>query len=72
MVFGVLTDVIGKSTFEIPSPENSDALLNFLHNSYPFLKNYRFEVIVNREKLQGNIPLNNNDEVVLLPPYSGG
>ncbi len=72
LVFGVLTDVIGQSTVELNSAHSSDELLQYLHNTYPFLKNYRFEVFVNQEKIEGNVHLNDTDEVALLPPYSGG
>jgi molybdopterin converting factor small subunit len=71
-VFGVLTDVIGKSTFEIEAPKDSDSLKQILFDTYPFLQNYRFEIAINKEKAEGNIVLKMNDEIALLPPYSGG
>jgi molybdopterin converting factor small subunit len=29
-------------------------------------------LVVNKEKVDGNVVLNDNDEIALLPPYSGG
>ena len=72
VVFGVLTDVIGTSAFEMDAPKDSDALLQNLFSEYPFLKNYKFQIAVNSEKVEGNRLLNSNDEIALLPPYSGG
>ena len=72
VVFGVLTDVIGNSVFEMEAPSDSDTLIQILGNSYPFLQNYRFEIAINKQKINSNITLNEMDEVALLPPYSGG
>lgn len=72
IVFGVLTDIIGKSAFEIEAPKDSETLLQNLFSEYPFLKNYKFQIAVNSEKVEGNVLLNNNDEIAFLPPYSGG
>jgi molybdopterin synthase sulfur carrier subunit len=72
VVFGVLTDVIGKSSFEMDAPKDTETLLKNLFKDHPFLNNYKFQLVVNNEKAEGNIPLNNQDEIALLPPYSGG
>jgi molybdopterin synthase sulfur carrier subunit len=72
IVCGVLTDVIGKSAFEIKAPKDSETLLQNLYSEFFFLKNYKFQLVVNKEKVDGNVVLNDNDEIALLPPYSGG
>ncbi|MFM9944056.1 MAG: MoaD/ThiS family protein [Bacteroidia bacterium] len=72
VVFGVLTDVVGKSAFEMEAPKDSDSLLQNLFSEYPFLKNYKFQLVLNKEKVETNTLLNQEDEIALLPPYSGG
>lgn len=72
IVFGVLTDVIGKAAFEMEAPKDSNTLLQNLFSEYPFLKNYKFQLVVNKEKVETNTLLNQEDEIALLPPYSGG
>ena len=64
--------MIGKSDFEMDAPKDSDALLQNLFSEYPFLKNYKFQLVVNKEKIEANTVLNEGDEIALLPPYSGG
>lgn len=72
IIFGVLTDVIGKSAFEMKAPKDSETLLQNLFSEYPFLKNYKFQLVINKEKVEINTLLNEGDEIALLPPYSGG
>ncbi len=71
-IFGVLTEVIGDTEIEMKGVENSENLKERLYDAYPFLKNYRFELAVNREIIAENTVIQHDDELALLPPFSGG
>lgn len=43
-----------------------------LEKQYPELKNTTYTFAVNQLLSQSNEPLKNNDEIALLPPFSGG
>jgi molybdopterin synthase sulfur carrier subunit len=72
LVFGVLNDVFGQSELELTAPKDSITLIQNLSLKYPFLTHYKFQIALNKEKIEGNVLLNDNDEIALLPPYSGG
>ena len=71
LLFGVLTDVAGKSKLEIKAAD-VDSLKEILLNQFPDLNKYKFQFAVNKEIVEQNIPLNEGDEIALLPPYAGG
>lgn len=57
--------------------KNIDSLKTFLCTKYPKLKEYIFtdqiiQIAVNLEYISENIPINNEDEIALFPPVSGG
>jgi len=72
LVFGVLQDVVGKSEFEMEAGSDLDSFRKDLLQAYPLLKNYQFQIAVNKEKVESNPGLIESDEIALLPPYAGG
>ncbi|MCC6722584.1 MAG: MoaD/ThiS family protein [Bacteroidia bacterium] len=72
LFFGQLTDFVKKS--EINSDYYSDTreLINFLETEYPQLKNIKYSVSVNNTIVNEIYKLKENDEIALLPPFSGG
>jgi molybdopterin synthase sulfur carrier subunit len=71
-VFGQLIDIIGNNSFEINDADNTDKLINNLQTEYPALKDAKYKIAVNRNIIQSTTPLEQNAEVALLPPFSGG
>jgi len=71
LLFGLLADVTGDSAIEMEATD-TDTLKKNLLNKYPALNNYRFQLAVNRKKIENNILLHGDDEIALLPPFSGG
>jgi molybdopterin converting factor small subunit len=71
LLFGVLADVAGKRSIDMKA-DDMNSLKGNLLNLYPDLANYKFQFAVNREKIEGNILLNDSDEIALLPPFAGG
>ncbi len=71
LVFGSLTDIMGNS-LSLENMSDTEALIKELNNRYPALIHSKFIIAVNKKKIEANTPLNNNDTVALLPPFSGG
>lgn len=70
--FGILRDRLPQPEFRFPYKKDSDELLEALMKEYPFLKEMKFSIAVDRQLVHQNIPLLGNEEVALLPPFSGG
>ena len=71
-VFGQLSDIIGSNSFEINNINNTDELINNLQTKYPALMNVKYKIAVNLNVIQSNTALQQDAEVALLPPFSGG
>ena len=71
LLFGVLADVVGKTTIQTKATD-LDSLHKNMLAEFPQLKKYKFQVAVNKEKVENNISLTDKDEIALLPPFAGG
>ena len=71
-IFGRLTEVIGNSRFDQGGIENTDQLRKKLNILYPALSGIDYAIAVNNQIVRGNYPLEQEDAVALLPPFSGG
>ena len=72
LLFGELTDITKNSFIEIESVKNIDELKNSVHQKYPSLQNFKYQIAVNSSLIIENISLNETDEIALLPPFAGG
>jgi molybdopterin synthase sulfur carrier subunit len=71
-VFGQLVDLIGSNSFEVLDVTDTEELLTVLQSNYPTLKNAKYKIAVNRNIIQSNTTLQQDAEIALLPPFSGG
>lgn len=71
-IFGQLKDVFLKETIRVEEVEDINELKNLLNKLYPGLSGKSFVVAVNRKVTHENISLENDAEIALLPPFSGG
>ena len=70
--FGQLVDITGNTLMKIDDVDDTDTLLKQLHALYPALATMKYAVAVNKHIIQSNTGLQNNFEVAILPPFSGG
>ncbi len=70
--FGYLAEIIGKSHFEINDVSDIVSLKTNLENKFPEIKTREYKIAVDKKLVNENVLLNNNSEVVLLPPFAGG
>lgn len=70
--FGMLAEKLPASEFEFPYYEDTTQLLAALNSQYPELHNMKFSIAVDKQLIQDKHHLNGNEEIALLPPFSGG
>ncbi|MGO3182145.1 MAG: MoaD/ThiS family protein [Aequorivita sp.] len=70
---GMLVDQTGKNEESVSLVDNKLATLDSaLKEKYPILKELPYNIVVNHEVAPGNLELQLNDEIALLPPFAGG
>ncbi len=75
LAFGITKDIFGQRQLELEVPDTLEveSLLSHLGQSYPALKELAsLRVAVNEEYAQPDHKIQANDEIVLIPPVSGG
>ncbi len=70
--FGMLAEKLPSSEFEFPYFEDTKQLLSGLNEEYPELKDLKFSLAVDKQIVHEKHHLNGNEEIALLPPFSGG
>lgn len=70
--FGMVAEKLPASEIEFPYCKNTKELLIRLKEEYPHLQQLKFSIAVNKQLAQENIELQGNEEIALLPPFSGG
>jgi molybdopterin synthase sulfur carrier subunit len=71
-VFGQLQDIVGSSLIEVENAADTDELIQQLQLKYPALKISKYKVAVNKNIVQSTTALQQDADIALLPPFSGG
>ena len=71
-LFGLIVDIVGADSIPVDDAANTDELIEKIQLQYPALANLKYRVAVNRNIIQSNTALQQETEVALLPPFSGG
>ncbi len=77
LFFGITKDIVGAAQIQLleekGKPTTVASLKSFLCQKYPEMaKLSSLAVAVNSAYAQEDTPINNNDEVAIIPPVSGG
>ena len=70
--FGQVVDITGKEALKIPDVKNTNELNEFLNKTWPQLESIKYSIAVNKIIIRENTPLQHEDTVAILPPFSGG
>lgn len=68
----MLAEKLPQSEFRFPYQKDSDELLKALNREYPVLEDLKFSLAVDKQLVQQKTLLKGNEEIALLPPFSGG
>lgn len=72
LLFGEATERVGTSKLTALDITTVSALKKWLISEYPNMNDFQFSIAVNKEIVQKDVKLNDQDEVAILPPFSGG
>ncbi|HLK29760.1 MAG TPA: MoaD/ThiS family protein [Puia sp.] len=72
IVFGQLKEMLGSERITVNDVEDIYELQKALHTKYPLLEHAKYKIAVDRKMISDNIKLNNDSEIAMLPPFSGG
>ncbi|MBK7233980.1 MAG: MoaD/ThiS family protein [Saprospiraceae bacterium] len=72
MCFGMLEEITGFKERQLIGKQDTDQFRIWLNDEFPELQKIDFVIAVNRKLINQNTVLKNEDEVALLPPFSGG
>lgn len=72
LFFGSLVDITSEPRLVVDHFENTDLLKDHLTKKFPALVKASYFIAVNRQMIEGNVPLTKEDSIALMPPFSGG
>jgi len=72
IVFGQIAEITGATNFTVKDVATTDQLINRLNSLYPQLINSKYALAVNRKITRDSMRLDDDSEVAILPPFSGG
>lgn len=72
LLFGELAQIAGTNTLAMNAIPDTERLKEKIHQQYPSFEKKKYVIAVNKQLIKGKQELNNNDEIALLPPFSGG
>ncbi|WP_316838478.1 MoaD/ThiS family protein [Pedobacter gandavensis] len=70
--FGKISEFIKNQKIEITGISNTDELKAYLEARFPALNNVKYKLSLNRNIIQKSTAITANDEVAIMPPFSGG
>ena len=72
LFFGQLAEAAGVRTVSLNGISSTAELKTVLYSKYPEMKNILFNIAVDAEIADGDIPVHAGSTIALLPPFSGG
>ena len=70
-IFGQLTDITS-GNIELNNIVDTNNLISVLNKNYPQLITAKYVIAVDKKVITENTILNNQSNIALLPPFSGG
>lgn len=71
LLFAELREIAGKASFET-SVNSVEELKIEMFENWPLLKNKTLSIAVNKQITHENVMLKAEDEIAIMPPFSGG
>lgn len=72
LVFGQLKEITGSNSINVPAAASTEELVAWLSVTYPAMAGLKYLVAVDKEIVQENTMLKEENTIALLPPYAGG
>jgi sulfur-carrier protein len=71
-LFGQLADITGRTEMTLHDIPDTETLINTLIEMYPLMANVKYAIALNKKVIKGNTNLIGDNNIALLPPFSGG
>ena len=72
LFFGVLSEVAGIDCRHYSGVKSVNDLRLIILDEFPEIEHYNYRISLNNEIINTDRPLNDRDEVALMPPFAGG
>lgn len=72
IAFGIIAEKLQAKELVLENISDTNSLLEHLKKTYPTLNGIKISVAVNKNIITQNTIINQESEVALLPPFSGG
>lgn len=72
LVFGQLKEITGSGSINVPTAASTEELVAWLAAKYPAMTGLKYLVAVDKEIVQENTLLKEENTIALLPHYAGG
>lgn len=72
LAFGKIADLTGQKEWKWENISSTTTFKEKLEQEYPALQKMKYQLAVNKKLANGDMSLEDQAEIALLPPYSGG
>jgi len=72
LLFGAIKDHIGSAEIELNDLDSTERVREHLEGEYPFIRSTRYILALNQERIEDDRPVQDGDEIALMPPFAGG
>ena len=71
-LYGMFSYELNKESIILSDINDSEKLVAFLKNYHPVFMNTPFRLALNNKMIHDLVYFNHNDELAVMPPFSGG
>ena len=71
-LFGQLAEITGRKEMILQDIPDSETLIKTLNDMYPLLANTKYAIALNKKVIHEKTILSGDNNIALLPPFSGG
>lgn len=71
-LFGQLADITGKTEMILHDIPDTATLIETLNEMYPSMAKVKYAIALNKKVIKENTVLSGDNNIALLPPFSGG
>ena len=71
-LFGQLADITGRTEMTLHDIPDTETLVQTLNELYPLIANVKYAIALNRKVIKDKTILIGDNNIALLPPFSGG
>lgn len=70
--FGKIAEFIKHQKIALDGISDTDGLKMYLERTFPEIVSMKYKLALNKNIVQKNSPIKNQDMVAIMPPFSGG